>query len=104
MTVQMPYTFPMVYLNALLIPAALGFVWLTVLFLLCFFAVHFIRLAKFGQQWRKTQAEKDEPKPAPPQEEKKTPPKESGEPIYYIVERKRRTKSSFGEPKRINFK
>ena len=42
--------------------------------------------------------------PEPKKEEKKAPAETPQEPIYYIVERKRRTKSSYGEPKRINFK
>ncbi|MBQ8322699.1 MAG: hypothetical protein IJX91_01900 [Clostridia bacterium] len=98
----------MKYANALLISSAFGILWLSLIFALCFFFVHLVRLAKFGQTWRKEQtaksenAEKKDPPPAPP--EKKAPPKETGEPIYYIVERKRRTKSSFGEPKQIKFK
>ena len=94
----------MTYTTALLASPILGAVWLIFLFLLCFFAVHFIRLAKLGQRWREEQTQKKEQKPAPEKEEKQTPPNNTGEPIYYIVERKRRTKSSFGEPKQIRFK
>ena len=94
----------MVYFNAFLAPQYLGAIWLVILFLLCFFAVHFIQLARLGQRWRKEQEKNSQPKPAPQQEEKQAPPKNAEEPIYYIVERKRRTKSSFSEPKQIRFK
>jgi hypothetical protein len=45
--------------------------------------------------------------PAPPKEppKEKTPPEhKQEEPIYYIVERKKRVKSTFTEPKQIRFK
>jgi hypothetical protein len=91
-------------MNSLLSVSALGFLWLSLLFLLCFSLVHLVRLAKFGRVYQKQQqTKKTEPPPKPP--ETKTPPKpQSGEPIYYIVERKRRAKTSFSEPKPIQFK
>ena len=100
----------MKYATLLLSSPFLGVLWLVLLFLLCFFFVHFIRLAQFGQNWRKLNDRKNEEKAqneeknSSQENEKKTPPEPSGEPIYYIVERKRRTKSSFSEPKQIRFK
>ncbi|MBQ8684835.1 MAG: hypothetical protein IJ514_01530 [Clostridia bacterium] len=79
-----------------------GVIALIVLFILCFFFVHIARLVKFGWSYQKTAAppkEKEEkPKEKAPAEQKPQ------EPIYYIVERKRRTQSSFSEPKQIRFK
>ena len=102
MTVKKPYT---VLMNVLLSKSGLGVIWLAVLFVLCFALVHIARLVRFGRAYQKQQKQTQ-----PPEEktekptEKKTPPQNAGEPVYYIVERKRRTKSSFGEPKRIDFK
>ena len=81
--------------------------WCIALFLLCFFFVHLARLVAFGQKYRKQNSETanppSTPPKAPPDEQKKAPP-QTNEPIYYIVERKKRTKSTFSDPKRINFK
>ena len=84
------------------------------LFGFCFACVHVIKLAKIGRETQKEYAKKsteskEQTSPTPIQKEEKQAkekPSEqnAGEPIYYIVERKRRTKSSFGEPKRIHFK
>ena len=70
--------------------------------------MHLARLVSFGQKYRKQNAKTANPPPAPPKdppaEQKKQAPSQANEPIYYIVERKKRTKSTFSEPKRINFK
>ena len=93
-------------MNTLLISLPIkGLLWTILLFLLCFIGIHVIILARFGwefqQQNTPAKPEKNEEKP----EEKKTPPEKQTEPIYYIVERKtRRAKSTYGEPKQINFK
>ena len=82
--------------------AILGIFGLLVLFILSFFAVHIIKLARIGYR-----AQNPPPPPVPKREEvkKETLPKQSlGEPVYYIVERKRRTKSSYSAPKEIRFK
>ncbi len=89
---------------------ALGVVWSVVLFLLCFLCVHIARLVKFG--WKYQSADKPREKRDEPvkkeQPEKKAPaePAQNApqEPIYYIVEKKRRAKTTFGEPKQIRFK
>jgi hypothetical protein len=80
---------------------AFGFLWLVVLFAVCFLAVHTFRLARLGRKYQKQRNHTPPPNTA---QEKKTPPQSEGEPIYYIVERKRRAKSSYSEPKRIHFK
>ena len=68
---------------------AWGAFYTVILFLLCAFAVHAVRLAAIGYRSMKKQA-----RPA-----KKT------EPVYYIVERKKkRPKSEYSDPKRIQFK
>ena len=91
-----------------------GFFSIIALFIFCFACVHVVKLAKIGREVQKENAKKstetkEQTSPAPVQKEEKQaqekPSKQNvGEPIYYIVERKRRTKSSFGEPKRIHFK
>ena len=99
------YTFLM---NTLLLSAALGIFWLILLFVLCFIGVHVLRLAHMGQLYRKQETQTPEP-PKGEKEEKpasapEAPPQTQNEPIYYIVERKKRVKSSLGEPKQIRFK
>ena len=87
-------------MHTLLVSPVLGFVWLTILFILCFLGVHVLRLARIGQSYRKQQ--KEQPSTPPPPTPKKVE-EEKPEPVYYIVERKRRTKSALSEPKRIRF-
>ena len=92
-------------MNTLLISSGAGIFWLVFLFALCFGAVHILKLAKYGQEFRKQAQKPQTPEPEKPTPaEKKTPPPEAREPIYYIVERKRKTKSSFSETNEIRFK
>ena len=82
----------------------LGVLWLVLLFGACFLGVHIARLVRFGWLYQKKE---DAPKPKEEKEEKKEKapePKPSAEPVYYIVERKRKTRQSYGEPKEIRFK
>ena len=88
-------------MNCLLSTAALGVVWLTLLFGACFLCVHILKLAKLGREYQKERQLKAQ---TPPEPQKTAPPANEGEPVYYIVEKKRRSKSSFTEPKRIHFK
>ena len=98
--------------SILLVSSVWGFISVLFLFLFCFFCVHVVKLAKIGRYYQKENAKKANasPPPQPTQDNEKEKaqekPSESnrGEPIYYIVERKKRTKSSFGPPKRIDFK
>lgn len=63
--------------------------------LLCVLLVHAVKLAKVG--WRTLF------KKLPPEEPKKPEPKP--EPVYFIVERKKkRSKSDYSSPKQIQFK
>lgn len=87
--------------NLLSITAVYGILWLVFLFLACFFGVHIARLVRFGWLYQK---KKDEPKPTEEKKEKTPEPKPSAEPVYYIVERKRKTRQSYSEPKEIRFK
>ncbi len=85
----------------------LGIFWLLFLFGFCFFTVHLVRLARIGQRHlRQVQKPPEQKPPVKAEKEKeKTPAQEPArEPIYYIVERKRKSKSSFSEPKEIRFK
>lgn len=88
--------------NRLLLPLSTqGFLWLILLFSLCFLGVHILKLTLLGADTLHTAT------PPPKEEEKqeKKAPATSQEPIYYIVERKtRRAKSSYKEPKEIRFK
>ena len=71
-----------------------GALWTIVLFLLCIVIVHAVRLALLGYR---TLGKKLPPSPPPKQPE--------AEPVYYIVERKKkRVKSEFTDPKRFQFK
>jgi hypothetical protein len=77
-------------------------------FCLCFFCVHVAILAKRG--WKlsfiKNRIKKEKP-PIKAEKTTKTPPEpqKQPEPVYYIVERKKkRAKSSYSEPKEIRFK
>ncbi len=104
MTVFFLYTITM-YLtslkNLLSTTAVLGVFWLFLIFGVCFLAVHIARLVCFGwlyQKQEKAQTETEEKK------EKAPEPKPSAEPVYYIVERKRKPRQSYGEPKEIRFK
>ncbi len=98
-------------MNTLLLSSTFGIFWLVLLFALCFAAVHLIKLARLGNAYRKARRHAQEekgandnaPTPAPTQREE-PPQNKEVEPVYYIVERKKRTKSSFSAPKQIRFK
>lgn len=99
--------------NTLLITPVAGIFWLIFLFLFCFFGVHIAKLAKLGRKYQRqqdggTKTDKPDEKNVVQKEQnaqqKPSPPQSAGEPIYYIVERKRRSKSSFSPPKEIKFK
>ena len=106
------------FLDNLLTPSPLiGILWLTLLFILCFLAIHVAKLARIGKRHLKDDNQKPQeksgenvsssPQKTPTQPTSSAPsvsPQSSAEPVYYIVERKRRTKSSFSEPKQIKFK
>ena len=87
--------------NLLLSPALFGILWLAVIFSVCFLGVHIARLVKFGWLYQK---KSEPPKPAEEKQEKAPEPKPSAEPVYYIVERKRKSRQSYSEPKEIRFK
>ena len=85
-------------MNILTIFPIKGLLLTLLLFVICFVGVNTIMLARIG--WETQHKKPDEP----PKEEEKKPPQER-EPIYYIVARKtKRAKTSYGEPKHINFK
>lgn len=84
------------------------------MFTLCFFGVHIAKIAARG--WRiydgttnktdgKTPDNSSEKTPAKNAEQKTDDAQTPPEPVYYIVEKKRRrSKASYGEPKEIRFK
>ena len=101
--------------NALLSTPFIGILWLILLFTLSFFFVHLYKLVRLGQKYQKEKRATNETSPTPKvnvsaptptieKKEEKLPPPSQGEPIYYIVERKRTKKPKFSEPKRIQFK
>lgn len=112
MTVFSVYTITMYLMslkNLLSATAVLGVFWLLLIFGGCFFVVHIARLVCFGwlyQKKGKTQTPKEEKNDEKKSEtkEKAPEPKPSAEPVYYIVERKRKARQSYGEPKEIRFK
>lgn len=104
-----------------------GLLWVLVLFLVCFGAVHAARLALLG--WRavkgapqnephapekqeKTNENRSEQEPSPQDEERRKKPEEqrgkadeTPAPVYLLVEKKRvRKKPKYEEPKRIDLK
>ena len=101
----------MKHATCLLFSTASGVLALLGLFVFCFAIVHLFKLASLGRKFQKQSntSQKTSPTPTQPQNEAKSESKEkqsssqTPEPVYYIVERKRRTKSSFGNPKRIHF-
>ena len=102
MTKQTPYTVHMNTLFLMSMPVK-GLLFSLLLLLLCFFGIHLVILARYGWEYSQTAPNTQvEPKK---EEEKKAPAEKMQEPIYYIVERKtRRAKSTYGEPKQIDFK
>ncbi len=93
-------------MNTLLLSSVFGIFWLILLFLLCFVGVHVLRLARMGQAYRKEQRQPPTPSQSPQPTQEPPPKKEESEkePVYYIVERKKRVKSTFTQPKQIHFK
>ena len=74
----------------------IGLLYLFLTFVVCFILVHIIKLAYIGFL---SMRKKPEPPPAP-----KEKPQPKPEPVYYIVEKKRARKSTYSEPKEIQFK
>ena len=71
-----------------------GFLWCILVALLCTIAVHGFKLAVLGYR-----SLRRKPPPEPPK-----PPEKVPEPVYFLVERKKkRSKAEYSEPKQINF-
>ena len=86
-----------------------GILWVLVLFLVCFGAVHAARLALLG--WRAVKGAPQEKPKAPEQKEAEPEakpegaPREKPAPVYLLVEKKRvRKKPKYEEPRRIDLK
>lgn len=79
-----------------------GLVWLGVLFGVSFCLVLIAKLVYFGRVYQKQQSQPSTPQKT--EEKQNSPAQKTEEPVYYIVERKKRVKSSFSEPKQIRFK
>ena len=91
-------------MNILTVFPVKGFLFTLLLFAFCFVGVHIIMLARTGWEYQQKHSNEPQKDEEPPKTEEKKPSSER-EPIYYIVERKtRRAKSTYGEPKQINFK
>ena len=72
-----------------------GSFYLILLFSFCFSCVHLVTYLS-----RKKQSKAPPPEP----EKEKAPPAKQAEPVYYIVERKKkRAKTQYGDPKEIKF-
>jgi hypothetical protein len=102
MTVKNPYTFRM-NIFCLLSAHLWGLVWLGVLFGVSFCLVLIAKLVYLGRVYQKQQSQPPTPTPKTEEKQNSSVPK-TEEPVYYIVERKKRVKSSFSEPKQIRFK
>ena len=97
-----------------------GLLWILVLLLVCFSAVHAGRLALLGwravkgasqggicekQEDKPEKTEKPEKKPSPQGDEKHGEDEKQPAPVYLLVEKKRvRKKRKYEEPKRIDLK
>lgn len=68
---------------------------MVLLFIACFFTVHFVKLAAIGLKSIKKK---------PQQTEEKKEPQQAPQPVYYIVEKKRSRKATYSQPKEIQFK
>ena len=79
----------------------IGLLYLFLTFVVCFILVHIIKLAYIGF---KSTRKKPEPPKEPPAPKPKPKPKAKPEPVYYIVEKKRSKKTTYSEPKEIQFK
>ncbi|MBQ4270160.1 MAG: hypothetical protein IJB97_11000 [Clostridia bacterium] len=97
------------FLNAYLLSTGVrGALFAVLLFSIFFFCVHIAILAKRG--WNANAPKNPVKKEKPPEKaekntEKPSEPKNQPEPVYFIVERKKkRAKSSYTEPKEIRFK
>ena len=78
-----------------------GLFWTLLLFGLCFGGIYAVELAKLGWAYR------NQPPPKDQSENEKTPAEKPQEPIYYIVEKKRRNSKGgyeYSEPKPFSFK
>ena len=118
-------TFPLCYpadMNALLSVAKEGILWILVLFVLCFAAVHAGKLALLGwqiyrhnaapegseretTQTQETTRSSEERSEKRSEEKSEPTPTQAPQPVYYLVEKKRvKQKPKYAEPKRIDFK
>lgn len=77
----------------------IGILYLFLTFVVCFILVHLIKLAYIGLVYARKK-----PEPPPKEKEKPEKPAPKPEPVYYIVEKKRTRKSSYSNPKEIEFK
>ena len=83
--------------NLLLSLPLQGMLWTLLLFLLCFLGVCATELIQLGWQYKRFNE--------PVEKEEQTPAKTPQEPVYYIVEKKKRKpKHDYEEPKPFRFK
>ena len=78
-----------------------GLFWTLLLFALCFGGIFLVELAKLGWTYR------NEPLPQSEEKKEKTPAEKPQEPIYYIVEKKKRKSKNgyeYSEPQPFTFK
>ena len=103
MTIKSLYTYSMRYSTIFLANSGVtGALSILFLFFFCFLCVHIAKYAKLGWQSQNKKNTPKKPPETPPKQEK---PAENGEPIYYIVERKKaRAKHRYSEPREIRFK
>lgn len=89
-----------------LLSSIAGGAFTVIVFLFCFFAVTFVRLACIGffsiSNFRKSDKTRDESREDENKNESESKP---SEPVYYIVERKKkRLDKNYSEPKKISFR
>lgn len=85
-----------------LLSSIAGGAFTVIVFLFCFFAVTFVRLAYLGffsiSNFRKSDKKQEN-------ENKNESENKTSEPVYYIVERKKkRPNKNYSEPKKISFR
>ena len=75
---------------------AFGALYAAILLVICLVFVHAFRLSWVGYRSMKTK---------PPEKKEHSAEKDKAEPVYYIVERKKkRPKAEYSDPKRFQFK
>ena len=91
-------------MNILSVPGQ-GLIYTVIIFLFCVIAVHGVLLAKIGYKSLHKKIPPEKPKEEKTKSPQKPKPEKDPEPVYFIVEKKKkRAKSEYSAPREIKFK